>query len=117
MGSVTVSDVVVAIVTVAATPSTITALLPRVRSNPVPVSVAVPPSMRGSGVTLLSESVVAFAVNAIGEPVSPAAVAAAVCVPVPGPRVQVVLARPSAPVLASVVPCEPPPLVMENVTG
>ena len=91
--------------------------MPGVRSNPVPVSVAVPPSTRGSGVTVLKERVVPVAVNVIGEPVRPAAVASAVCIPMAGPRVQVVIARPSAPVLASVVPREPVPGGRVNVTG
>ena len=68
------------------------------------------------GVTTVLAAPVPFAEIVSGEPTNPAAVAVIVCAPPADPRVQVVLARPCASVVADGVPTLPPPAVTANAT-
>ena len=90
VGTVIVMDVAFkTLVTVAVAPSTVTELWPGVRSNPVPVIVAVAPSTNGSGDTAVTLSVVAVAESETGLPVRLPELAVAVFAPMAGPSVHV----------------------------
>src|SRR4051812_7224818 len=92
VGTVIVSCVAVAAVTVAAAPSIVTALDAAVVLKPEPVIVAVMPGVSSAGDTALNGSVpdttaVAVAVNVTGLPDRPAAVAVRLFAPAAEPNV------------------------------
>jgi hypothetical protein len=113
LGTTTVSVLVVAAVTVAVSPPTVTRLSAAVALNPVPVSVAGWSSTNGFGVTdvsvTLAPCAAAVALNVAGELVRPFTLAVAPWDPAAGPNVHVTEEVPWVSVAAVLCDTDPPP--------
>jgi hypothetical protein len=115
-----VSDVGVAVLTLAEAPPIVTALFAGAALKPVPVSVAVCPSTRVAGETdvrvTVPEGVTAVATKVTGDPVAPSTRAATDWLPSPAPSVHDTEDRPSGAVVDVVWERVPPPVVTAHIT-